>query len=413
MDYRYTNAVGEDDDLYELDLTAGANRMDGRNLVSDKKDRKDGGAFEEDGDAGAPSVFQSTRSPAVSNSRPNLDTPVPAASPPFIRPAVAANASDSTRGNVRRMPATSTMPPTYPSPSSVPTILNSFKKWSLDTFKYTKQYVTERFGNTPRTVDPETEARVEALRETQRQYLNILRLSRTLHLHFQRMVQTQRVLGDAFGDLSQKNTELSEQFAYNSETQKLLSRNGEVLLGVLNVFMTSLATLCNTTIEDTLTTVKNYEAARIKYDADRLYLESVRLQTRDAVAIAKAQEAERIFLKTKQRFDRLHNDLIIKLRFLDENKVSVCQKHLYLLHKGFISYVAGNREGVEEVLRHVQEMSRQVPAVETKVTPTTGSSPDLNPNASPATSLPADECRVVTTDACHAASSDVCHLPNE
>lgn len=87
MDYRYTNAVGEEDDMYELDLTAGANRMDGRNLVSDKRDRRDGGAFEEDGDAGAPSVFQSTRSPGVSSSRPNLDAPAAtatAASPPCM-----------------------------------------------------------------------------------------------------------------------------------------------------------------------------------------------------------------------------------------------------------------------------------------------------------------------------------------
>jgi len=42
---------------------------------------------------------------------------------------------------------------------------------------------------------------------------------------------TQRALGDAFSDLSQKNPELREEFAYNSETQKILFRNGETLIG--------------------------------------------------------------------------------------------------------------------------------------------------------------------------------------
>ncbi len=43
---------------------------------------------------------------------------------------------------------------------------------------------------------------------------------------------TQRAMADAFADLSQKNPELREEFAYNSETQKILHKNGETLLGM-------------------------------------------------------------------------------------------------------------------------------------------------------------------------------------
>lgn len=154
-------------------------------------------------------------------------------------------AIDPSRSTARKLPATSTMAPTYPNASLSPSVLTSFKKWSLNTLKYTKQYVSERLGQTPRTVDPETEARVEALRETQRQYLHILRLARTLHLHFQRLVQTQRVLGDAFGQLAAKNVELTEQFAYNAETQKLLARNGEVLLGRSFIHSISKSFVCS------------------------------------------------------------------------------------------------------------------------------------------------------------------------
>jgi len=42
---------------------------------------------------------------------------------------------------------------------------------------------------------------------------------------------TQRALSDAFSDLAQKNPELGEEFSYNSETQRVLCKNGDTLLG--------------------------------------------------------------------------------------------------------------------------------------------------------------------------------------
>ena len=91
--------------------------------------------------------------------------------------------------------------------------------------------VSERFGKGSRTVDLELEAQIEALRDTQRKYANILRLARAMTNHFYHVVQTQRAMGDCFSELSQKSPELQEEFAYNSETQKALCKNGEVLLG--------------------------------------------------------------------------------------------------------------------------------------------------------------------------------------
>lgn len=123
--------------------------------------------------------------------------------------------------------------------------------------------------------------------------------------HFNNVVTTQRQLADSFTELGQKSPELQEEFAYNAETQKALVRNGETLLGkshifrgkggsykhevfclpscatkqefigskvktlyvlvlagALNFFISSINTLCNKTMEDTLTTVKAYETAR-------------------------------------------------------------------------------------------------------------------------------------------------------
>ena len=69
-------------------------------------------------------------------------------------------------------------------------------------------------------------------------------------------------MGEAFADLAQKSPELQSEFLCNSETQRSLSRHGEVLLAALNFFVSSVNTLVNKTMEDTLLTIKRYEAAR-------------------------------------------------------------------------------------------------------------------------------------------------------
>ncbi len=54
-----------------------------------------------------------------------------------------------------------------------------------------RQTLLEKLGKTSRTVDVELEGQIEALRETQRKYANILRLARALTSHFYHVVQTQ------------------------------------------------------------------------------------------------------------------------------------------------------------------------------------------------------------------------------
>ena len=65
-----------------------------------------------------------------------------------------------------------------------------------------------------------------------------------------------------FNDLAHKSPELQEEFLYNSETQKSLTKNGETLIKALNFFVSSVNTLCNKTMEDTIESVKQYEIAR-------------------------------------------------------------------------------------------------------------------------------------------------------
>lgn len=125
-------------------------------------------------------------------------------------------------------------------------------------------------------------------------------------------------MGEAFSDLAQKSPELQEEFLYNSETQRNLTKNGETLLGALNFFTSSVNTLCNKTIEDTLQSVRQYEAARVEYDAYRTDLESLTTKPDGSSGI---EEAQQNFEHHRQQFMKLKAEVAIKMKFLDENRV--------------------------------------------------------------------------------------------
>lgn len=225
------------------------------------------------------------------------------------------------------------------------------KKWGMNTYKCTKQMISERFGRGSRTVDLELETQIELLRDTKRKYENVLRLARALTGHFYSMVQTQRALGEAFSDLSQKSPELQEEFGYNAETQKLLCKNGETLLGAVNFFVSSINTLVNKTMEDTLLTVKLFESARLEYDAYRTDLEELNLGPRDSLTLPKIDLAQHLHSLHKDKYERLRNDVTIKLKFLEENKVKVMHKQLLLFHNAVSAYFAGNQQQLELTLK--------------------------------------------------------------
>ncbi|XP_063184833.1 arfaptin-2 isoform X2 [Chroicocephalus ridibundus] len=225
------------------------------------------------------------------------------------------------------------------------------KKWGINTYKCTKQLISERFGRGSRTVDLELETQIELLRETKRKYECVLQLARALTNHFYSLVQTQHALGDAFADLSQKSPELQEEFGYNAETQKLLCKNGETLLGAVNFFVSSINTLVNKTMEDTLMTVKQYETARLEYDAYRTDLEELSMGPRDASTLCRLDAAQSQFQSHKDKYEKLRADVAIKLKFLEENKIKVMHKQLLLFHNAISAYFAGNQQQLEQTLK--------------------------------------------------------------
>ncbi|XP_063314598.1 arfaptin-1 isoform X2 [Pelobates fuscus] len=225
------------------------------------------------------------------------------------------------------------------------------RRWSLNTYKCTRQILSEKLGRGSRTVDLELEAQIEVLRDNKKKYENVLKLAQTLSAQLYQMVQTQRQMGDAFADLSLKSLELHEEFGYNAETQKLIAKNGETLLGAINFFISGVNTLVNKTIEDTLVTVKQYETARIEYDAYRTDLEELNLGPRDTTTMPKIEQSQQLFQAHKEKYDKMRSDVSIKLKFLEENKVKVLHNQLVLFHNAISAYFAGNQKQLEQTLK--------------------------------------------------------------
>ncbi len=61
---------------------------------------------------------------------------------------------------------------------------------------------------------------------------------------------------------------------------------------------------------------------RLEFDAYRSDLEELSMGPRDAVAMARIDAAQQQYQVQKDKYERLRSDVTIKLKFLEENKVS-------------------------------------------------------------------------------------------
>ncbi|XP_072320182.1 arfaptin-1 isoform X2 [Eucyclogobius newberryi] len=229
--------------------------------------------------------------------------------------------------------------------------LELVRKWSINTYKCTRQILSEKLGKGSKTVDLELEAQIEVLRDNKRKYQQVIRLAQTLAGQLAQIMQTQKQLADAFSDLSLKSPELHEEFGYNAETQKLLSKNGETLLAAIHFFISSVNTLVDKTIEDTMINIKQYEFARVEYDAYRTDLEEMNLGPRDAATVPKIEMSQQQFQIHREKYEKMRSDVSVKLKFLEENKVKVLHNQLILFHNAIAAYYAGNQEQLEQTLK--------------------------------------------------------------
>ncbi|KAM9335201.1 arfaptin-1-like [Symphorus nematophorus] len=234
--------------------------------------------------------------------------------------------------------------------------LQKVRKWSITTYKCTKQALSEKLGRGSRTVDLDLEPRLELLKDDRQRYENMTKLAQTLASQLAQFTVTQKTLGDAFNDLSLKTPTLHVEFGVNAEAQKFLAKSGETLSEAINAFTADMNTLINKTIEDTMINAKKYEAARIEYDAYRVDLEELNLGPRDAVTVPKLELAQKDFQSQRERYQKIRDDLSVKVKLLEENKVKVLHNQLWLLHGAIAAHSLSCHSFLEQNIRQVGEL---------------------------------------------------------
>lgn len=70
-----------------------------------------------------------------------------------------------------------------------------------------------------------------------------------------------------------------------------------------------------------ITTNEN-TTSRVEYDAYRTDLEELNLGPRDASTTPKMEQSQQQFQVHREKYERMRNDVSVKLKFLEENKVS-------------------------------------------------------------------------------------------
>ncbi|XP_068443809.1 arfaptin-1-like [Clinocottus analis] len=233
--------------------------------------------------------------------------------------------------------------------------LERVRRWTITAYKCTRQTMSEKLGRGSRTVDLDLEPRLELLKDDRQRYDGVTKLAQTLANQLAQFSVTQRALGDAFAELSLKTPALHVEFGVNADAQKFLSKSGETLTASIIAFTSDMNTLVNKTIEDTMINAKSYEAARVEYDAYRVDLEELNLGPRDAITLPRLELAQKDFQSQRGRYQKSRDDLSVKVKLLQENKVKVLHNQLVLLHAAVAAHSLSCQSFLEENIRRAAE----------------------------------------------------------
>lgn len=244
------------------------------------------------------------------------------------------------------------------------TPIDALKEWSMSTYKCTKQMLNEKLGKCDRTVDLELETEIEKLRDTQNKYDSILQLSRNMCNQYSIIILQQNAMYEHLNELAvretkslsssdnyEKHNSLSSDFKMNAEMMRNIAKNGEKLLSALKFFTSNLHTLVYKTIEDTVVTIRAFEAARLEYDAERNNINNMVCtsgQANNSTTIITSDKVN----QTKAKYEKLKDDVAVKMKFLDEHRVKVVQRQLVLFHNAFAAFHAsGNVASLDSTLK--------------------------------------------------------------
>ncbi|VDN91952.1 unnamed protein product [Brugia pahangi] len=256
--------------------------------------------------------------------------------------------------------------------------IDSLKKWTVSTYKTTKQSICENLGRVKkflkfisvfylccgvnsffspflkveRTVDKELEEQIEQLKILHKYYNQVLTMSKLFMSNFHQMNEAQKSLAESLYQLSLKEMSLKAECSSNCDSLRSVAHNGELLERALSFFLSSIKTLSEKTFEDIMETIHNYDQARLEYDVHRNEIVALQHSNASPEAIAGADFRCN---QHRRKYEQLKADVKVKLRLLEENRWKVMRKQLLLLHNALIAY--------SSVAAFVLKLSEKLPMV--------------------------------------------------
>ncbi|KHJ90950.1 Arfaptin-like domain protein [Oesophagostomum dentatum] len=221
--------------------------------------------------------------------------------------------------------------------------VESLKKWTIGTFKNSRQQLLEHMGKIDKTVDPEFEKECEGIKELHRRYGSVVTASREFTNLLSQLSQAEKSLAESLHLLSVKETAITSQVATTSDSMRRIAEHATALENCLRYFLSSIETLHGKTIVDTLDTIYSTEAARIEYDVLRHELNA--LQSHATASPTAIQVAADRANQQRDKYEQLKADVRVReMRLLEENRVQVMTKQLEKLQGALAAYFTGNAE---------------------------------------------------------------------
>lgn len=107
--------------------------------------------------------------------------------------------------------------------------------------------------------------RISTLHDLHNRYREILHAATAYSTHFNALINANKMLAESFYQLSLREVELKETLTGRNEALRQFALHGEEFSKQLSYFVSSMDTLCNKTIKDTLLTVQIYESVGFFY----------------------------------------------------------------------------------------------------------------------------------------------------
>ncbi|CAD5221915.1 unnamed protein product [Bursaphelenchus xylophilus] len=247
---------------------------------------------------------------------------------------------DTINGNTRTKICTN------PEMAQIAAKVESFKNWTVNRFKTTKQSVFEQLGKVEKTVDSDMDQRINNLKDLHNRYKDVLNAAKTYSDHIQALNNSQRILSESLYQLSLKENDLKQTLTDRSEVLRSFSHNGDALIKSIGHFVSSLETLSNKTIKDTMWTIQVYEQARLEFDVYRHELSTLK-QNVDADQ-TKIPDVESRCNEHKKKYEQLKEDVRVKIALLDENRLKVMRTQLKQLEDGLSHWFGENIKTLEQ-----------------------------------------------------------------